>query len=173
MKLLEVVRSGAFAGILFAGLQTLHAQAVATPPPPAHPVTTEQVRRLMSETHTTDLMQSAMHTMIEQQRQTTPMLPAGFWADFEVEMAKIDWVAIATPVYQKYLSQDDAEKMIAFYGTEAGQHAIMVSSAVMNEMSQKGFELGKDIGTRVGMKYAEEIQRNMQNARPATPPQPN
>jgi hypothetical protein len=132
--------------------------------PPAHPVTVEQVRRMMTISHSADYMLKSMNAMIVQQKTTMPFLPAGFWTDFETEMLKVDWVTIATPVYQKYLSQEDAEKIIAFYSTEAGQRALDSSMAVMREMSTMGAEIGKQIGARIGEKYQKEIEENIRQA---------
>ncbi len=141
--------------------------AQSAPIPPTHPVTSEQVKQLMTITHSTERMRDGMHKMIQQQQASVPYFPAGFWTDFEAEMAKIDWIAIATPVYQKYMSQEDAEKAIAFYSTEAGQRSLDSSMAVMQEMSAKGFEIGKDVGVRIGQKYQAEIQENMRKMQSA------
>ena len=137
---------------------------------PAHPVTTEQVRRLMTISHATDRMKDGIHQMIAQQKKAVPYFPDAFWSDFEIEFAKLDWVAIATPIYQKYLSQEDAEKAIAFYTTEAGQHALDSGMAASAEMSAAGFEQGKAIGTRLGVKYQTQIEENMRKAQQTSSP---
>jgi hypothetical protein len=121
----------------------------------------------MQAAHALEQMQAGMHKMIQQQQAAMPIFPAAFWTDFEAEFAKVDWVAIATPIYQKYLSQEDAEKAIAFYSTEAGQRAIKSTYSVSSEMSAKGFEIGKEIGTRLGAKYQQQIEdaaRKMQQS---------
>lgn len=140
--------------------------------PPAHPVTAEQVRQLMATTHAMDRMNDSIHKMIAQQKQAMPFFPDAFWTDFEAEFAKLDWVAIATPIYQKYLSQEDADKAIAFYQTSAGQHALDASMSVYNDMAQAGFERGKEIGQRLGEKYQEQIMENMKKARQSQAPSP-
>jgi hypothetical protein len=140
--------------------------------PPAHPITPDQVRQLMNVAHATDQIQTGMHKMILQQQAAMPIFPAAFWSDFEAEFAKVDWVAIATPIYQKYLSQEDAAKAIDFYSTAAGQQALKSTYAVSGEMSAKGFEIGKAIGARLGAKYQQQIEdaaRKLQQAQP-TPP---
>jgi hypothetical protein len=106
-------------------------------------------------------MQEGVHKMILQQQKAMPFFPAGFWTEFEAEMMKVDWITIATPIYQKYLSQEDADKAIAFYSTEAGQRALSSSIAVTEEMGAKGFDIGKEIGGRLGEKYQKEIEEGM------------
>ncbi len=137
--------------------------------PPANPVTTDQVRELLDLTHAVDRMGESIDKLLEQQKTAMSFMPDAFWSDFKVEFKKLDWVAIAAPIYQKHLSQEDAVKIIAFYKTEAGQHALDSSFAVYNEMSQAGFEQGKIIGTRLGAKYQTQIQENIRKAQQASP----
>jgi len=147
--------------------RTMEAQSA---PPPAHPVTAEQVKQLMTVTHSADRVREGIHKMIVQQQAALPFFPAGFWTDFEAEMAKVDWIAIATPIYQKHLSTEDADKAIAFYSTDAGQRSLDSSMAVVEEMQAKGFELGKSIGAQLGQKYQTEIQDGMRKAQQSSSP---
>ena len=134
------------------------------PPPPAHPITPAEVKELMEVTHMVDRMKDSVHTMIPQQKKALPYFPDEFWTDLEAEFAKLDWVALATPVYQRYLSEDDANKAIAFYSTDAGQRAFKAGIAMSTEMTQMGFEQGRVIGARLAEKYQKEIQENMRKA---------
>jgi hypothetical protein len=136
----------------------------ATPPPPAHPITAEQVKQLMTITHSVDRMNETVHNMITQQKTALPYFPEAFWTDFEAGYAKLDWIALATPIYQKYLSEEDAAKAITFYSTDAGQRALNAGMAMTTEMAQVGFEQGRAIGARLGEKYQKEIQENMRKA---------
>jgi len=143
--------------------------AQSKPIPPLHPITPEQVQHLMNITHATARMSDGIHQMIDQQKKAMPYFPDAFWSDFEVEFAKLDWVSIATPIYQRYLSQEDAEKAIVFYSTEAGQHSLDSAMAVNLEMSTAGFEQGKAIGARLGEKYKTQIEENMRKAQQSSP----
>lgn len=129
--------------------------------PPAHPITTEQVKRLLLMTHTLERIQTLMHTSIEQQKKITTVLPPAFWDDLELRIEKIDWVALATPVYQRHLSQEDAEKIIAFYSTDVGQRALTATMEISTELQQAGQELGKKMGAEVAQKHSAEIQERM------------
>lgn len=128
---------------------------------PAHPITGDQVRQLMRLAHSTERVQEGVHKSILQQQKAMPFFPSAFWTEFEGEMMKIDWAVIATPIYQKYLSAEDGDKAIAFYSTEAGQRALNSATAVTEEMGAKGFDIGKEIGARLGEKYQKEIEENM------------
>lgn len=139
----------------------------AAPLLPLHPATQVQVKQLMTVTHMAERMRDGMHKMIVQQQAAAPMFPPQFWSEFEVEMNKIDWIGVATPVYQKYMSEEDAAKAIAFYSTDAGQRSLDSSLAVSLELNAKGFELGKEAGARIGKKYAAQIEENMRKAQPS------
>jgi hypothetical protein len=159
-----------FAFCFLFGLPSSRLLAQNTAVPPEHPITTEQVKRLMETSHAIERMRKGLHEMIAKQQAALPYFPAAFWSDFEVEFDKLDWVAISTPVYQKYLSQDDAAKAIAFYSTDAGQRSLDSAMAVSSEMTQQGFEQGKAIGKRLGIKYQAEIEANMRKAQESTAP---
>ena len=161
MSYKSVIRCVLYAALFVGSIASFGQSAIA---PPAHPITVEQVQKMMTVTHATDRMSDSIHKMIAQQKAATPYFPDAFWSDFEVEFAKLDWVSIATPIYQKYLSQEDAEKAIAFYETDAGQHALDASMSVYNDMAQAGFARGKEIGTRLGEKYQSQIIENMKKA---------
>jgi|GEM_PF-424268 len=156
----------ALAGV-FAVTGSAYGQGVAKTP--EHPVTAEQVKKLMTITHSTDRILEGMHKMIVQQKVSLPFFPDAFWTDFEAEMAKVDWVAVATPIYQKYLSTEDADKAIAFYATDSGQRSLDSSMAVMMEMTAKSSDIGREAGGRLGQKYAAEIEANMKKLQQSAP----
>jgi len=170
MKLRCVCRSLLCAVLMFGGLLPAELGAQSLAKTPEHPVTPEQVKQMMAITHATDRMRDGIHKMIAQQKSALPYFPEGFWADFEAEMAKVDWVAVATPIYQKYLSTEDADKAIAFYSTESGQRSLDSSMAVVEEMQMKGFELGKAAGEKLGEKYQAEIQENARKMQQSSAP---
>jgi hypothetical protein len=132
--------------------------------PPEHPITTEQVRQMMELTHSADRMKESVSKMIQQQKAAVPFFPDAFWTDFESEFAKLDWVSLSAPIYQKYMSTEDADKAIAFYKTSAGQRALEAGFSAYNDMAQVGFQKGREIGQRLGEKYKEQIAENMKKA---------
>lgn len=128
---------------------------------PAHPVTQAQVQKLMEISHAAERMREGFHKMMQQQKQALPpIFPDAFWSDLETELNKIDWVAMATPVYQRHMSEEDAARAIEFYSTAAGKRTLDSSTAVMEEMSQKAMALGKAAGDSVAQKYRPQIEEN-------------
>ncbi|HXC94045.1 MAG TPA: DUF2059 domain-containing protein [Edaphobacter sp.] len=128
--------------------------------PPARPATLEQVEKLMKLTKAADRIKSLMHSNIEVQKNQKPQLfPSAFWDELEQELDKIDWIKIATPVYQRYFSVEEADSVIAFYSTPVGQKVLESSTVMTQELSAQGFKLGKEIGERLGEKYQKEIEK--------------
>jgi hypothetical protein len=160
--------------LLFAFLPTAFGQDTPPPPPPpAHPATLAQIQKLVALTHAAERVKAAMHANIQTQKSQRPqILPPEFWAELEQEFDKIDWIKIATPVYQRYFSVDEADSVIAFYSTPIGQKVLESSTIMTQELSTQGFTIGKEIGERLGQKYQKEIQdnaRKLQSEQSASP----
>lgn len=133
-------------------------------------MTAAQVKKLMDVTHAIDLMHTMIRQGIEQQKKAAPFMPDAFWSDFETEIEKVDWIALATPAYQRHFSEDDADKLIAFYQTDLGQRTLKVTPLVMQEVSAKGVQIGQDIGQRLAQKYMDQIQQNIKSGGTAAAP---
>jgi hypothetical protein len=120
----------------------------------------------MALTHAADRVKAAMHANIQAQKSQKPQIfPPVFWTEAEQELDKIDWIKIATPVYQRYFSVEEADSVIAFYSTPIGQKVLESSTIMGQELSTQGFTLGKEIGLRLGQKYQKEIQDNARKLR--------
>lgn len=130
-------------------------------PPPAHPVTRSQVEQLFAVTHMLDHLNKMMEPQMDAGRKQFPFFPEVFWTEMAAEFKKVDWIGLATPVYQKYLSEEDADKVIAFYKTDAGQRALEASFGVSTELMEKGRDLGAEIGKRVADRHKAEIEESI------------
>jgi hypothetical protein len=134
------------------------------------------IEKLVTLTHAADRIKAAMHANIQTQRdQKQQIFPPVFWNELEQELEKIDWIRIATPVYQKYFSVEEADAVIAFYSTSVGQKVLESSAVITQELTTQGYAIGKDIGQKLGEKYKKEIQENakkIQSERNASQSQP-
>ena len=132
------------------------------PAPPANPATVEQIAKLANLTYASQRAKESVHNNIEmQKKQGSKVFPAAFWDDFEIELAKTDWTKVCIPVYQRYFSIEDADALIAFYSTPAGQKTLELSGVMAQELSEQGRAVGKEIGARVAQKYQKEIEENI------------
>ena len=73
------------------------------------------------------------------------------------EMKKVDLVQLTVDLYDKYFTADDIKALIAFYSTPAGQKAIQVLPALMQESMQRGGELGRTAGFTALQRWLEEF----------------
>jgi len=137
----------AFAVCLILGLAVSSASAQQ----PA--ATKEDIERVFQAMHLRDTMKGMMDAIVKQQRQlmhdqfaktaATAKLPP----DFESKMNKLlddtmknfpyeEMIQVMTPVYQKHLTKDDADAMVAFYSTPTGQKLIRELPAITQEAMQ-------------------------------------
>jgi len=90
--------------------------------PPEHPITEEQLRTYYNVCHIPSLSRQLTHEKMEAQRKQLPdWYPRSVWDEIEEAIDNIDLPKIALPVYQKYVSEDDAEWLIRFTATPQGQ----------------------------------------------------
>lgn len=78
------------------------------------------------------------------------------WNDLENEFMKTsinDLVAMLSPVYSKYMSQDDIEGLITFYETPLGKKFATNTPLIMQESMQ--------VGQEWGLKVSQEFQQKM------------
>jgi hypothetical protein len=115
--------------------------------------TKEDVERVFQAMHLRDTMKTMMDAMVSQQRQlmhdqfaktaATAKLPP----DFEPKMNKLlddmmknfpfeEMIQVMTPVYQKHLTKNDTDAMVAFYSTPTGQKLIRELPAITQEAMQ-------------------------------------
>lgn len=85
---------------------------------------------------------------------------AGFWDTLQMEMQLKffdDLLIKMVPIYKKHLSEEDIDGIIAFYESEAGQHFIAQSPAILDAAMDIGADWGKEIATLV----QEKIQNSL------------
>jgi hypothetical protein len=126
--------------------------------PPAHPITLEQTREMFALMNFDKMMDELMQQMIAKQSEQAPFIPAAVWDDMRDTFRKTDFIAAFLPVYQKYISEEDARASLAFYKTPAGQHMLKAMPPMMMEVSAIGSQKGQDIAHQVFERHADEIK---------------
>jgi uncharacterized protein len=86
-------------------------------------------------------------------------VPKEFWEDAMKEFNTHDLVDKIVPVYQKYLTEEDIQKAITFYKSEAGSKFIKHQPQMYQEGAIIGRQWGKEIGTKVLAKYKAKYQK--------------
>src|SRR5260370_30162006 len=90
--------------------------------PPEHPITEEQLRTFFKLIHFLSANRPLIHEKLELQRKQLPeWYPQSVWDEIANAIDNIDYPKVALPVYQKYVSEDDAKFFNRFLATPQGQ----------------------------------------------------
>jgi hypothetical protein len=138
-----------------AGISTLDPNA---PPPPAHPLTTEQTKELLDLMGYKKMEDRNWSQMITMNRQAAPFIPEDVWTDVQSGINGIDYTTMMQPIYAKYLSQEDADKAIAFYRTPAGQRVLQSMPSILGESVAASQQKGRQVGRDAIEKHRPEIE---------------
>jgi hypothetical protein len=124
------------------------------------------IRKLFEVQGTAKLMQQVIASMSTSMR---PMLmnslPPGEYRSklidlfFEKFQSKIQvgmLVDLAIPVYDKYFSKDEIERLTQFYQTPLGQKFLSVQPKVISETQAESMKIGQDIGRQAMLDVFEE-----------------
>jgi len=89
---------------------------------PEHPLTLDQMKVLYSAMGYEKTIDDNLEKMISMQKARAAFIPTDFWDDIQSSFQKIDYPTALLDVYKKYLSTEDAAKLIDFSKTPAGEH---------------------------------------------------
>jgi hypothetical protein len=126
--------------------------------PPQHPATEAQLREYFALTNFARVSHGAMSNVIRAQRATAPpYLPSSFWDDMNDAVNKLDVVAVNTPIYQEYLSEEDLTAILAFYHSPAGKKLLEEQPVIISAAQVIMRARGEAIGKAVYLRHKEEI----------------
>lgn len=97
--------------------------------------------------------------MFQMQRQHSTYIDAEVWDEFEKEFKKYsmdDLFEMLVPVYQKYLTREELEEIIAFYETPVGRKFAENTPALTQETMQVGQKWGMQIGEKIDSSMIEK-----------------
>jgi hypothetical protein len=90
--------------------------------PPEHPITREQLQQFFTSLNYFESQRSFLHNGLEAKFKTMPAwFPRSVWQDAENHIEAIDLVTVALPIYQKYISQEQADALILLLDGPTGQ----------------------------------------------------
>lgn len=134
---------------------------------PEHPLTLDQMKVLYVSMGYEKTINDNLQNMITTQKTRAAFIPEDFWDDLDSSFKKIDYTTALLDVYKKYLSTEDAAKLIEFSKTEAGKHFLeslpetsrQVTMAIQKQQQQTGMQVQarhKDEIDAALKKYREE-----------------
>ena len=155
-----------FAVLLFASLSVVsvaqtatQSGAAAAAPAPAHPATAEQVREYFQLVHLDKTVHGAMEQMLKASRATAPpYLPDSVWEDMSKTFASYDLLSEMVPIYQRHISREDMDAILAFYRTESGRRLLEAQPAMVAEAQATFPAVGRKLGQEVAARHMAEIE---------------
>lgn len=117
------------------------------------------LKKMLAMAGTEGTYKAAIKNMMSLIRQQYPNVSEEVWTELESEFLKTsleDLTVMLVPIYQKYLSQDDLEKVIKFYETPVGKKFAKSSPLIMQESMQAGQQWGIKIGQAFMQKMQEK-----------------
>ena len=139
---------------------------------PEHPLTLDQMKVLYSAMGYEKTISDNLEKMISMQKTRAPFIPADFWDDLDSSFKKIDYSTALFDVYKKYLSTDDAAKLIDFSKTPAGQHYFETMPETSREATQAIQKEQQTTGQQVQARHKDEIDAALKKYREEHAPKP-
>lgn len=128
-----------------------------TPKGPEHPLTLDQMKVLYSAMGYDTLFDQSRILMISRLKASRPYIPEDIWDDLEASSKKADYVGAFYDVYKKYLSVDDAAKLIDFSKTPAGKVFLTNLPVISGETSAAVQKVQQQVGQDVQARHKDEL----------------
>lgn len=126
--------------------------------PPEHPITLDQMKQLYADMGYDKVFEQNREMMISMQKARAPFIPADVWDDLDATSKKVDYAAAFLPVYQKYLSTEDATKVLAFAKTDAGKQFLSAIPETQRELVGVMQKEQQQVGQEVQARHKDEIE---------------
>jgi hypothetical protein len=139
---------------------------------PEHPLTLDQMKVLYSAMGYEKTISDNLEKMISMQKARAPFIPTDFWDDLDSSFKKIDYSTALYDVYKKYLSTDDAAKLIDFSKTSAGQHFFETLPETSREATAAIQKEQQTTGQQVQARHKDEIDAALKKYREEHAPKP-
>jgi len=120
----------------------------------------EVLKELMIMQGSEETFTAVVQQMVDMfKTQESNAVPEKFWDEMEREMKEsgIDELTkMLVPVYQKHLTLEDLQAIIAFYNTPVGKKYAEKTPLITQESMQVGQLWGAEIGSRIAQKIKDE-----------------
>ncbi len=142
---------------------------------PEHPLTLDQMKVLyvaLGYDKQVAEMDANRDKMIAQNKVRNPYMPTAVWDDLDASFKKIDYEGALYDVYKKYLSTEDAAKLIDFSKTDAGKD-YFANAAILNRESAMTIQRQEQQASQqVQARHKDEIEAAMKKYRDEHAPKP-
>ena len=139
---------------------------------PEHPLTLDQMKVLYVSMGYQKTIDDNLQNMITTQKTRAAFIPEDFWDDLESSFKKIDYPTALLEVYKKYLSTEDAAKLIDFSKTEAGKHFLENLPETSRQVTMAIQKQQQATGMQVQARHKDEIDAALKKYREEHAPKP-
>ena len=139
---------------------------------PEHPLTLDQMKVLYSAMGYEKTINDNLEKMITTQKARAAFIPTDFWDDLDSSFKKIDYPTALYDVYKKYLSTEDAAKLIDFSKTLAGEHFFDTMPETSREAMMAIQKQQQTTGQQVQARHKDEIDAALKKYREEHAPKP-
>jgi hypothetical protein len=131
--------------------------------PPANPITATQIKEMQELTGAPAMQKRIVSNAMQFYRsQFPPYIPQDVVDDLEKSLQNADLESHAAEIYPKYLSTEDAAKVIEFYKSPAGQHLVTAQPYMMTEMQRSSVQIAQQTAKDVIERHKPEIEAAQQ-----------
>jgi hypothetical protein len=151
--------------------------------PPANPITPAQIKEMQELTGAEATKKRIVASAMQAYRsQFPPYVPADVIDDLDKSLQNADLESHAADIYPKYISTEDATKIIDFYKSPAGRDLIAAQPYMMTELQRSAVQIAQQTARDVMARHKDEIeaaqrkymdQQQQQKPTLNTPPQPS
>lgn len=124
-------------------------------PADAEMVNAETVRELLVATGTLEVLDQMWDGMMSQLQMAYPDLSQSVWDELAATYGMDSFVEEVIPIYQRYLTQADAEAAVAFWKSDAGRRFSSVQAAMATEGAEAGMSWGQRLDEFLTAKVEE------------------
>ncbi len=126
---------------------------------PEHPLTDAQAHELMQLSGTDKLKdQLVANATVYFKRTFPPFMPKDVLEDINASLEKSDMNTPVVAIYKKYLSTEDATKIIEFYKTPAGKDLVKTNPQITAEAQRSAGQTAQQIVREVLDRHKSEIE---------------
>lgn len=125
--------------------------------------TAEQVRLIIHFSGELERNRRFLDDQLPMYRKVYPAVPEEYWTRLRESLgAESTYVAMMTPIYQRFFTEKGAEELLALYRTKAWEHVSLVAPLMYSEAKQAGTDLAirlsRTIATEMALPSAPELR---------------
>jgi hypothetical protein len=127
--------------------------------PPANPITPAQIKEMQQLTGAEAMKKRIVANAMQFYRSQFPSyVPKDVIDDLDTSLQNADLESHAAEIYPKYISTEDAAKIIEFYKSPAGQRMIEAQPYMTTEMQRSAVQVAQQTARDVMARHKEEIE---------------